>query len=463
MIDTLQERNFKLCLWESPCIDVRTSMYREAVEKGYLLKRKDGTPFIANLVWVSPARKKQSQEYKERTYDPGGIIDFSNPDAVEWWKAKHRTLLDMGVATFKSDFGEEIPEDTHFFNGKTGKEMHNAYPLLYHNTTFETIAEFTERPTLLCGRAGFAGSQRMPVQWDGDPAGDFPSLASTIRAGLSYGMSGVPFWAILLGGFESGNNPREQYVRWVQTGLLISHGLYQGSAGVLPWVHGEEVFQIVKKFHELRYRLLPYIYAVSSEASKCGVPVMRPLVLEFEDDPGSLATDLEYMLGPFLLITPVLNAEGMVNVYLPPGTWYDLWDGQEAHGPGVQRLTIGLDRVPIYVRADAILPTAEAGDTIPDLWDPLTIEVYPQASGRLEIPEERGRPATVIAVSHGQGMTIEAHGPERVWRFLVRGVVEEPSHVTISSRGDTEWAHIEERNCLEVTAGPTQHVEVQVG
>ena len=458
MIAALRRLDFRLCLWESPCIDIRTDMYREGTEKGFLLKRENGTAYNDNLVWISPARKDGSEEHIEKGYDPGGIIDFSNPKAVEWWKEKHRALLEMGVATFKSDFGEEIPVDALFANGKTGREMRNAYPLLYHKATFEAVAECTDRPVLLCGRAGFAGSQRMPVQWDGDPAGDFPSLAATIRAGLSYGMSGVPFWAILLGGFTMGEHPREQYVRWVQTGLLISHCLYQGSAGVLPWLHGEEVFRIVQKFHQLRYRLLPYLYSLSLEAARRGIPIMRPLVLEFEDDPGSLATELEFMLGPSLLVVPVLNPEGRVNVYLPPGTWYDLWSGEEFHGPSVRKLTVGLDQMPIYVRSNAILPTAEAGDIIPDLWDPLTIELYPEASGRLEIPEDGGRVTTEIDVSREHGSRIEAHGPERVWRFLVREI-ECPSHVHVSSKGNNEWKYLRDKRAVEIKAGPSEHVE----
>jgi len=141
MIAELRKRGFRLCLWEAPYIDTQTAAFREAAQKGYLLKRADGTPYIANLVWISPPRRtKENRQFIEQFYDPGGVYDYSNPEAVEWLKQKHRHSLEMGVATFKPDFGEEIPEDAHFANGKTGKEMHNAFPLLYQRAVFESSA-----------------------------------------------------------------------------------------------------------------------------------------------------------------------------------------------------------------------------------------------------------------------------------------------------------------------------------
>ena len=423
MVSELRRRGFRVCLWEHPYIDKRTEMYREGDQKGYFIKRADGSVYDVDLVMKSIAERRG---HDERFYDPGGIVDFSNPEAYECYKSKHRPLLEAGVATFKTDFGEEIPEDGRFANGKTGAEMHNAFPLLYNRAVFEVMSEFTDRP-VLWGRSAYAGIQRTPVQWSGDPLADFPSLATTIRAGLSYGMSGVPFWTFDLGGFK-GEPTREAYVRWVQTGLLISHSRFHGTAQRLPWMFGAQVFRIVQKYVQLRYHLLPYIYGVAHEATTAGAPVMRPLALEFQDDQGSLASDYQYMLGPYLLVAPVLNPEGRVDVYLPPGAWYDLWTGEKVAGPTTRKMKVGLDVLPIYIRSNAILPMVEASETVADFWDPLTVEIYPDASGVLHVPEEDGRPATRIEVAAGEPMRLQASGPARSWRLMFKDV-DEPKWV----------------------------------
>ena len=429
-------------------------MYREGAEKGYLLKRADGSVYDVNLVIQSSKRRRQ---YVESFYDPGGIVDFSNPEAVQWYKEKHRPLLEMGVAVFKTDFGEEIPEDAHFANGKTGKEMHNAYPLLYNRAVFEVTGEYTDRP-MVWGRSGYAGIQRTPVQWSGDPLPDLLSLAATIRAGLSFGMSGVPFWTFDLGGFKGEPTPHD-YVRWVQVGLLLSHSRFHGTTPRLPWNLGEEVFGIVQRWVQTRYRLLPYIYSAALEATRTGLPVMRPLALEFQGDPGSWAVQHQYLLGPSLLVAPVLSEDDRVDIYLPPGTWYDLWTGEKVIGPATLARTVGLDTLPVYVRSSAILPTGPVSDTVPDLWDPLTIQIYPQAQGRLEIPEEGGRPSTVVQASRSRAITIQARGPRRGWRLLLQDT-QRPEQVAVSATGRSTWRYDEVSRTLEVDVEPCEGLEL---
>ena len=454
MIKELKEMGFRLCLWEHPYIDKETEMYREGTEKGYLLKRGDGSVYDAHLVIRSG---RAQQEYTETFYDLGGIVDFSSPRAVEWYKGKHRALLDVGVDVFKTDFGEEIPEDAHFANGKTGKEMHNAYPLLYNRAVFEVTSERTDRP-MVWARSAFAGSQRMPVHWSGDPAADFPSLAATIRAGMNYGMSGVPFWTFDLGGFK-GEPTKEAYVRWVQTGLLISHSRFHGTSPRIPWHYGEEVFRIVQRYVRLRYRLLPYIYGAALESTRTGLPMMRPLFLEFEDDPGSYAMEHQFLLGPSLLVVPVLDPGGKVEAYIPPSVWYDLWTGERVTGPRLLKMELGLDTMPLYVRENAIMPTAEPSDTVPLFWDPLTLEVYPDALGRFEVPEEEGHPETVVEVSRGGGLKLQARGPRRAWRLALRDM-ERPSSVALDTRGT--WDYNDETRTLEVRVEPCEVLNLRV-
>jgi alpha-D-xyloside xylohydrolase len=385
-------------------------------------------------------------------------VDFSNPEAVEWYKSKHRPLLEMGVATFKSDFGEMIPYDAHFFNGKTGREMHNVYPLLYNRAVFEVIQEYQERP-VVWGRSGYAGSQKYPVQWSGDPLADFNSLSATVRGGLCYGLSGVPFWTFDLGGFK-GEPTIEAYIRWAQTGLLISHSRFHGTTPRLPWYFGDRAVEIIKKYVHLRYRLLPYLYAVAWEAVRTGVPVMRALGLEFPNDPGSLANETEFLLGSSLLVAPVLNAEGEVDVYLPPGTWYDYWNEQKHQGPAQIHRSCDMEDYPLYIRSTAVLPVSDDSSTVSDLWDPLVFELYPAAEGAFEIPEEEGRQSTYFAVSKKCSVTkIEARGPERKWRVVLHDVVE-TQEVTISAPVRGDWRYNQKTRTLQITVEKCDHLEI---
>ena len=461
MVATLLEKGFKLCLWEHPYIDVRTEMYREGKEKGYFIKRPDGTVYDQELVIKAMRISKWGVE-GERQYDLGGIVDFTNPEASKWYAEKHRHLLEMGVAVFKTDFGEEIPEDGVFANGKTGAEMHNVYPLLYNESVFNITKEYSDK-ALVWGRSSFAGIQRYPVRWSGDPVSDFPSFALSLRGGLSYGMSGDPFWSFDLGGFRGDPGPN-LYVRWAQCGMLISHTRFHGMSLRMPWKRGDEVFDIVKRYSDLRYELLPYIYGISLESTVTNVPVMRPLGLEFEDDPGSMVIQTEYLLGPSILVVPVLNSEGDVTIYMPPGDWYDLWTGEKRQGPSSHRIRAALDHMPVFVRSNAIIPTAEPGDSVPDMWDPLKIAIYPQADGLFEIPEENGLVATAIRATGGAAKRVSASGPERVWDFVFHDT-DEPGSVSVdagSSNVENSWEYYAPTRILTVHVGRCESVELKI-
>jgi len=457
MIKELKNQGFRLCLWEHPYIQKDTELYVEGAEKGYFLKQRDGSVYDANLVYISP---KKRGEYSEIVYAPGGIVDFSNPEAAEWYKSKHRPLLEMGVAAFKSDFGEAIPEDSCFSNGMSGTEMHNVYPLLYNKTVYEVTREYHERP-VVWGRSGFAGSQQYPVQWSGDPRSDFKSLAASIRGGLSYGLSGVPFWTCDLGGFKG--EPSEQvFVRWAQVGLLLSHSRFHGTTARLPWAYGERAFAIIKKYIHLRYKLLPYIYGLSLEAVRTGVPVMRALSLEFESEPGSSEAELEYMLGPYILVVPVLNPEGKARIYLPKGDWYDYWTGKKIHGPALINKTFKLDRLPIYIRSNAVLPVTEQEEAVPDLWDPLIINIFPGARGCFEIPEEKKRKYTKLAITEkGDTKIIRALGPKREWKLSLYDL-EKPKAVKVFTASENKWSYIQSTKTIEVLIGRCGEFELEL-
>ena len=346
----LGERGFKLSLWEIPYVYDDSEMAREGIDKGYFAKDKDG----------GLARPLENP-------DETLLVDFTNPEAVRWWQDKHRPYLKMGVAAFKPDYGEAVPHDAVFSDGRTGDQVHNLYPLLYNKAVYEVMQK--ERgEAMLFSRSGYAGSQRYPINWTGDAPCTWGGIAATLRAGLSLSMSGISMWSHDIGGFW---NPKlfqppdpTLYIRWAQFGLLSSHARFHGVRGREPWYYGEKAIEVVREFANLRYRLLPYIYSLAQEAAETGMPVVRPLMLEYPDDPVAATVDYEYLLGPDLLVVPVLNPEGRVTVYLPDGEWRDWWTDEVIRGPAHLRLEVPIERLPLYARAGAEIPTGPEIESI---------------------------------------------------------------------------------------------------
>jgi alpha-D-xyloside xylohydrolase len=404
-VQGLSERGVKVCLWENPYIWKSTPLYEEGKRRGYLVRTPDGG--LAQSI-DNPA---------------AGLPDLTNPRAYRWWQAQHRPLLRMGVATFKTDYAEGVPEDALFANGRTGKEMHNAYPLLYNQASFETVAE--ERGEgVVWGRSGYAGSQRYPLNWVGDSPISFAGMAAALRAMLSLGVSGIPFSSHDIGGFWSPAGPAALtpplYIRWAQFGLLSSHARFHGIGPREPWAYGEEAVAIVREFARLRYRLLPYLWALAHQASEMGVPVVRPMWLEFPDDPVAPSLDRQYMLGPSLLVAPVFNEEGRCRVYVPAGRWYDFWTNEPTAGLAYLDLEVPLERVPLFVREDSILPLAPAMDYVGQRpWEPIQLDVR-VSSRAFTTCNDPTRAITAEAELVGRRLTLAVDSPQKGFevRFL---------------------------------------------
>jgi alpha-D-xyloside xylohydrolase len=353
MIEDLHDRGFRLSLWEYPYLLTRTHSIEEAFDRGYLVNDAGGSPYLlGRLSWGG---------------DRGGIVDFTNPEAREWWKEKHRDLVEMGVDVFKTDFGEYLPGDAILHNGKSGRAMRNYQAHRYTQTVYEAIEEADpDRTPLLWARPGWAGGQQYPVHWGGDPNTTFEAMASSLRGGLSLLCSGYAFWSADIGGFH-GEPSRELYIRWAQFGLLgNSHARFHGTTPREPWHYGEEAANIVRRYAEERYRLLPYLYSYAERAPETGLPVVRPLVLEFQTDRAVYDIADQLMLGENILVAPVLTEDGQVEVYLPDGEWVDYWNGDRYRGGRTLRLVVDLDKMPVFVRAGSIVPTSEPTLHVPD-------------------------------------------------------------------------------------------------
>lgn len=350
-VRNLRDMNYRLCLWEYSYLSSTNPLFAELAQKNYMLRTPEGEVYIHR--WLPPPNDKAIPHLQ-----PSGLIDFTNPEAYAWYRDMHRSLFDIGVSVMKTDYGEAVPEEVIGYNGDTGKRLHNIYALLYNRCVFEASQMYGDQDGIVWGRSSWAGGQRYPVQWGGDPQSDWEGLAGSIRGGLSWGMSGGAFYTHDIGGFYGnqegigllggGLPDSELYVRWAQAGIMASHTRFHGTTPREPWEFGEEVEDLIRRWLGWRYQIIPYLQACAEEASNTGMPVMRAMPLVFPEQPLSWHYQTQYMLGPALLVAPVILPGGKVSVYLPAGGWFDLWNGQRLQGPLAFDLEVPLGMMPIF-------------------------------------------------------------------------------------------------------------------
>ncbi len=342
MLRRYHDRGLKLCAWVNPYVAQDTEMFEEGRSEGYFLMRSDGHGI------------KQVDNWQ-----PGlAVVDFTNPDAREWYADKIRKLLETGIDCIKSDFGERIPTDVVYHDGADPGAMHNYYTLLYNRTIFRAIEEVRGKgEAVLFARSATAGSQQYPLHWGGDCSANYASMAETLRGGLSFLSSGFAYWSHDISGFEATATP-DLYKRWVQFGLLSSHSRLHGADTYrVPWVFDEEACDVLRTFVNLKCRLMPYIFSLTQEAKEKGTPLMRPMFFEFPDDPGCRRLDLQYMLGDALLVAPVFNDQSIGEFYLPQGyTWTNILDGEVLEGGRWYRRTYDYFHMPLFLKSGCILP-----------------------------------------------------------------------------------------------------------
>src|SRR5690554_3985892 len=357
-----EEQDVRVSIWINPYIAQRGRMFAEGMENGYLVKRADGSVWQWDM-WQAGM----------------GLVDFTNPAARTWFQERLREVIRQGVHALKTDFGERIPTDVVWHDGTAPETMHNLYTQLFNEAVWEVLKEERgEGEAVLFARSATTGGQTMPVHWGGDNSSTYVSMAETLRGGLSLASSGFGYWSHDIGGFEGTPDPGV-FKRWVAFGLLSSHSRLHGSTSYrVPWAFDDEAVDVTRQFAQLKNTLMPYLYTAGADAAVNGVSVARPMFFEFADDPAVAYLDRQYMLGPDLLVAPVMSADGVVDFYLPAGTWTSLLTGERVAGGRWVRETHGYDSLPLYVRPGAVIPRGARVDRPDyDFLDGLSLDVYP--------------------------------------------------------------------------------------
>lgn len=348
-------------------------VYDEGVREGYFAKTPEGEVYI-NAVWPGDA----------------AYPDFGNPAVRRWWGAKQSFLLDKGVRGIWNDMNEPasfngpLPDDVVFTDEDrkaSHAQMHNVYGHLMAKATYEGLKKLDGRRPFVITRACYAGSQKYATAWTGDNTSMWAHLQMAVPQLCNLGLSGMPYVGTDIGGFGSDTTP-ELMARWIQVGcfspLFRNHSAL-GSRRQEPWMLGEEVLGIYRKYVKLRYRWIPYIYDLFYEEERTGAPIMRPLVFHYEKDGEAAGCNDEFMLGGQMLVAPVVS-QGMTKrmVYLPEGTWYDYWTQEKITGPVWFVKDAPLDTCPIYVKAGSVIPMMEPQSYVGEKpLDTLILDVYP--------------------------------------------------------------------------------------
>ena len=405
MLKRYHDRGLKICVWINPYIGQKSYLFKEGKEHGYLVKKTDGS------IWQTDF------------WQPGmALVDFTNPDAVAWYQGKLRELLNMGVDCFKTDFGERVPvRDIQWYDGSDPVDMHNAYTYFYNKAVFELLEEEKGKGNaVLFARSATVGGQQFPAHWGGDCSASYSSMAETLRGGLSLSCEGFGFWSHDISGFEQTATP-DIYKRWCQFGLLSSHSRLHGSDSYrVPWVFDEEACVVLKEMVELKCHLMPYLYQQAVVSSDTGVPMLRPMFMEYPKDRTCLTLDLQYMLGDSLLVAPIFQENGEAEYYLPEGTWCNLLTGEVKEGARWHKDVFDYHTMPLLVAPGRILPIGSCGEKPDyDFTEGVTLAVSYLKDGECAeviIPDQNGKPQMYAkAVRKGQKVTVTVEDGTENW------------------------------------------------
>ena len=358
MLKQMKEQGFHTCLWQLPYFTPKNRFFPEIIEHNLHVRNADG-----------------GMPYED------AVLDFTNPQTVKWYQGKILGLLKQGVATIKCDFGEAAPYNGFYHNGRGGLYEHNLYPLRYNKALWEAVNQQYPGEGIIWARSAWAGSQRYALHWGGDAATNNTGMLGDLRGGLSFGLSGFSFWSHDMGGFVTAS-PEDIYRRWLPFGFLSSHTRAHGAPPTEPWLISESFTKAFRQAAEMKYKLMPYVYAQAKDCTLRGLPMVRALFVEFPQDPGAWLMEDEYMFGSQILVAPLMESGNSRNVYLPAGCkWIDYQTGK-VYESGWQTITAGQIPAVILVRDGSVIPHAPLAQRTDQIqWDKVELKTY-KASAR---------------------------------------------------------------------------------
>ena len=352
MLKQLSKDGFHTCLWQLPYFTPKNRFFPEIIEQGL---------HVVNATGGMPVED--------------AILDFSNPKTVSWYQSKIEGLMKQGVSTIKCDFGEAAPYNGFYHSGKGGLYEHNLYPLRYNKALFEVVERNHPGEGIIWARSAWAGSQRYALHWGGDAATNNIGMLGDLRGGLSFGLSGFSFWSHDMGGFVTAS-PEDIYRRWLPFGFLSSHTRAHGAPPTEPWLISKSFTDAFRACAEMKYKLMPYVYAQAKDCSERGLPMVRALLVEFPQDPGAWLVEDEYMFGSQILVAPLMESGNERTVYLPKGKWIDYQSGKIYEG-GYQTIQAGKIPAVILVRDGSLIPHALLAQRTDQInWNKIELKPY---------------------------------------------------------------------------------------
>ena len=419
LLKRLHDRGLEICVWINSYVGQQSKLFDIGKEKGYFIKNLDGSVYQSDM------------------WQPGmAIVDFTNPEACEWFKGLLKKLFDMGVNNIKTDFGERIPTKVKYFNGKDPIKMHNYYTYLYNKCVFEALEEYYGKDkACLFARSATVGGQKFPVHWGGDCYAEYSAMSETLRGGLSLCTSGFGFFSHDMGGFEA-TAPADVYKRWCAFGLLSTHSRLHGSTSYrVPWVYDEdgdtEACDVLRHYTVLKGRLMPYLWAQANKTHTEGVPMMRSMIIAFSDDTACKYLDQQYMLGDNLCIVPVMNEEGIAEFYVPDnGTWTDIQSGETYEGGKYYTRKCDYFQTPILARPNSIVTYGnfDAEDKMTVVYDYLQdaeAVVYGLEDGKTAqaaiFDSESNKITDITATRNGNVITVSYAATDKSFKVTAEG------------------------------------------
>ena len=420
MVEDLHDENLKLILWQIPIKD-QDEAYM--IDNGYVVQNKDGSPYRIPENWFTSSL----------------IMDFSHEEGKKWWFDKRQYLIELGVDGFKTDGGEFVfGKDLQFANGKTGSEMRNLYP----NDYIESYYNFAlQNSGITFSRAGYTGAQNFPAHWAGDERSTFDAFKRSLVAGLNAGLAGIIFWGWDLAGFNGDIPTAELFMRSSSMAAFCPIMQYHAESKAefnqdrTPWniasrTGEDRAIDVYRYFANVRMNLIPYIYHESKKAIQTGSPLMKALMLEYPEDARVDGLYDEYMFGEVMLVAPIIEEEAITRkVYLPSGTWVDLWSNEAHQGPMVVTSKAEVDEIPVFVRMNsAVLMNVDetrklgssVGNDVSQYQVPLC-KVYCESSFEETVEDHLGNTIEMNVMVQDKEIIIEAYTELEDLQFEVIG------------------------------------------